>query len=359
MFSALRGVIAGLLMLLGCLAALPAWAGPYEVAGVFVRETADNAVAAKERAIAEGQARALQIVLQRITHSSDHARLPQVPPERVQDYVAFFGLDDEQTSATTYTASLNFRFEPSSVRQLLEQHGIYYVENQAPPAFVVPVFRMGGEIVFAGNNPVLQAWQSYDVHNTLTPVKLPAGDVTEHGLAPRAVIAREPDAMSTLRYVNDTQYVLIALCEAEDADARITCSLRGNAPVGEVDLEESYAGGSDPLAVAQSAAGSFLGVLEDRWKDQGGRLSFDQGGAPTGIPVQVRVAFSGLAEWQALRGRLSELPGVSGIEIVSLNARGAMLSVYYAGTGWQLSDALAATGLNLSDAGDHWVLQAN
>lgn len=338
------------------LAPAAARAGPYEVEGIAVEAHAADAVTAKQKAFTEGQARALAIVLQRLTRASDRTFLPQVPAGELGAMIVNFSVVSEQTSPTDYAATLTFRFNPSAVQTLLIDAGVPYTDHQAPPILVVPVYREGERTFFLKDNPYLDAWRSFDLVNTLTPVRLPNGNMTKQGVDLDAVLAHDNAALISLRYLYSTDSVLVGLCETDQAHSRFTCSLEGAGPAGPVALKESFAGGSDPVAVAQAAVGSFLAQIEEQWK---GQITTGPGGLSgviEGVPVRVRVTFDGLQQWQALRARLARLPGVSEIEIEALNARGALLSLHYAGTGEELADVLARDGMLLANAGDHWVL---
>ena len=333
-----------------------AQAGPYEVEGIAVQAHAADAVTAKEAAVADGQARALAIVLQRLTRASDREFLPQVPADELGTMIVNFSVVKEQTSATDYAATLTFRFNPAAVQTLLVGAGVPYTERQAPPILVVPIYREGERYFFIDDNPNLEAWRTFDLVNTMTPVRLPKGNIADQGVDPDAVLARDIGALTALRYLYGTDSVLVGLCETDAANSRFTCSLDGAGPAGPVALTESFAGGSDPVAVAQAAVGSFLAQIEEQWKIQTMTGPGGLSGVIEGVPVRVRVSFDGLQQWQALRARLAALPGVSEIEIEALNARGALLSLYFAGTGEQLADMLARDGMVLANAGDHWVL---
>lgn len=354
--GARRGLAAGLALAWAMLSPSAAGAGPYEVEGIAVEARAADAVTAKRAAFADGQARALSTVLRRLTLASDRARLPQPSPDNLDAMISSFSIGSEQTSATSYSASLTLRFEPDAVRALLASAGVPYTDRQAAPILVVPLYREGERDFFMADNPHREAWRSFDLANTLTPILLPEGNVADQGVDPDAVLARETGALAGLRYLYGTDGVLVGLCETDAAHSRFTCSLDGNGPAGPLALEASFAGGSDPLAVAQAAVGSFLAEIEEQWKtasltQPGGFI-----GAGTAAPIRLQVAFDGLRQWRALRDRLAGLPGVGRINIESLNARGAFISLYYVGSGEELADSLAYAGMVLANAGDHWVL---
>lgn len=334
-------------------------AGPYDVEGLSVEATAEDAVTAKAKAVAEGQARALEIVLQRLTRSEDHPRLPKVEPQRIEQLVANFSVLGEETGPTRYAASLRFRFEPAAIQNFLTGRSIPFTDTQAAQALVVPIFRQGGNYVFTGDNPYLQAWRAYDLENTLTPILLPGDDASGHGIEAADILAQDIDAMSALRYLYRVENVLVGLCGEDAGQGAFTCTLEGDGPLGPLNLQQSFAAGSDPLAAAQAAVGTFLASIEEQWKDRNAAQHGTQAGIREGVPLPVRVSFASLGEWQALRARLSRVPGIGDIEIQALNARGALLSIYYSGLAEDLAAALASEGMVLSNAGDYWLLQPN
>lgn len=330
----------------------PAIAGPYDVKGVAAQADAADAVKAKAKAMAEAQARALDIVLKRITLAQDHARLPLVEKAQVDALVGGLSVDQEQTSSTRYVAKLSFSFDRDGVQQLLRNANVPFSDAQAPIVLVVPVLKNADGVTLAPGNPVAQAWRAFDLTNTLTPVRLPQDNVAEQGISAEGVLAGDPDAMSALRYLHQVEQVLINVCESGQGD-QVVCTLKGSGPMGDIDLQERFAGG-DVMAAAQGAAGAFLAQLEERWK---ARSASVLSGNRDGTPVQMLVGFSGLAEWQQIRARLSKVPGVTDIEINALNARGALLTVYYAGASEDLGFALANANMELLQDGPRWQLR--
>lgn len=330
-------------------------ASPYDVAGVVVAADADNAVEAKARAIAQGQEAALGIVLQRLTRAADQERLPQTTEGEIDTLVANFTVQQEQTTATHYGATLTFAFDPQAVRALLARGGLAFTDTQAAPSLMVALFRQDGVLLEDDKNANAQAWRAYDLDNTLTPLKLPDRSLSEQGIDPEALLAGDADAQSALRFYHGVDAVLVSLCEAGGPGGQLTCTLQGNGPVGPVSLSESFAGDSDPLAAAQAAAGSFLARFEEQWKER--NAIHHLSGARTGAPVPVVVSFSGLAEWQALRARLAGVPGMTDIDIKALNARGALLDLYYNGPAEDLALMVAQQGMQLTKEGERWVLR--
>ena len=126
--------------LLALLAAIPASIsvaeakGPtiYTVAKVAVAADADDAVAAKEKALAQAQQIALRALLSRMTPWNAHAKLPVLSNDMVERMVEGFAVRRESNSSTRYIATLDFSFEPNAVRDILNRFALPYTDQQAP-----------------------------------------------------------------------------------------------------------------------------------------------------------------------------------------------------------------------------------
>lgn len=323
-------------------------AGVYDVSGAEAKAQAADAVIAKEKAIAEARTNALRSILERITRSSDHARLPQITAELADQLVSGLSVEREVTSPTSYDARLTLRFDPSGIQQLLTQAGIRFSDRQAPATLIVPIYKDGDSLAIAEQNPVMQGWRALDLAGGLTPVKLPTGNIAEQGVDLGAVVAGTPDAVSALRHLYEVDFVLVNTCEASDTAQALTCTLDGEGPGGLVQFSEQFAGAGDPDAAAQSQARQMLAKLEDSYKEGApNQLS----GNRDGLAVDVYAPFSSVGEWQTLRSRLTTLPGIGDIEVLSLNARGAFLTLYYAGTMEDLVGAMTVADIEIFDSG--------
>jgi hypothetical protein len=99
-------------------------------------------------------------------------------------------------------------------------------------------------------------------------------------------------------------------------------------------------------------------VIEGRWKMT--RLA-SQGAlaGPADLQtVPLTAQFSGLKAWQEMRARLAKVPGLQGMDIKALNARGANLTVDFPGGAERLSQAAQTQGLALEQRGQQWILVA-
>src|SRR5262249_19417166 len=127
---------------------------------------------------------------------------------------------------------------------------------------------------------------------------------------------------------------------------------------------------ADPGYAGELAAVVSLGILEGRWKAVKFSTGFSTSPGPAPGAVREGVAFPaagdgamliaiefrGMGEWQDISRKLAATPGVEELEVAGLSARGARVTLRYAGGAERLVDALARQGLALRHADGGWVL---
>ena len=174
----------------------------FEIRGVAVDVTAQTADAARTQALRDGQLRAFDQVLRRLTVSDDHALLPRLSAEDISLYVRDFEVASEKTSAVRYIANLNVRFSETAVRDLLNELGITFAETPSKPVLLVPVFQSGGAMLLWDDpNPWRDAWNANQPVPGMVPMVLPLGDLTDVG-AIGAVQAVEGDRQQLVALAN-------------------------------------------------------------------------------------------------------------------------------------------------------------
>jgi len=328
----------------------------YTVGNYPVDAQAKNAVAAKKKALADGQEAAFHSLLKRVVPVTDYARLKRLSSLRSTDFFEGVSVRSERNSSTRYIASLDFSFRPDSVRAVLQQEGIPFVEEQAREIIVVPVVRntQGAVEKGAAARAWVGTWRSLDLEHTLTPMDLQ-----------RLKPAIHPDSLKML--VDGTggerilageygrPYVVVAIAELDAATRRLNVTLVGIDAVGPINLKRSYRIFDDDTGYAMELAAVVgQGVLEGRWK----AFKTGTGATAYGEQVAVEARYASLAEWRDMRQRLLELQGVNDLRINSESAQGAGLKLRFPGGGTALAAAVRSRGLSLQAAGASWVLQS-
>ena len=113
----------------------------------------------------------------------------------------------------------------------------------------------------------------------------------------------------------------------------------------------------------RTAAQLAFDTLQERWKLT--RDSFVQSTEPGAAPaagtgymtgevssIMITAQFSGLKEWQAIRTRLQNLPGVQNWDLRSVNPRSAIISFDFPGGAGRLTAMAAAQGLAVENGTD-------
>ena len=148
----------------------------FTVGNYPVDAEAANAVAAKKQALADGQQAAFGSLLKRLVPVTYYDRLKRLSGLKASGFLEGVSVRSERNSSTRYIASLDFSFRADSVRSVLQQEGIPFIEDQAREIVVVPVVRNADGTIETGaaSRAWTAAWKSLDQEHTLTPFSLQA-----------------------------------------------------------------------------------------------------------------------------------------------------------------------------------------
>ena len=407
--GAKRGLALGRIGALASLAAVLAAGGPggtraatkedraFTVGNYPVEARAADAVAAKERAIADAQQAAFRSLLKRIVPVTSYKRLEKLRTVNAAELIEGLAVRSERNSATEYIATYDFTFQAEAVRRILDREGIPFLDRQAPQVTLVPVYRApaepGSPEIYSdarGSDAWLYAWKGLDVTNSLTPVNLQALKKSVHADTIRAIVEGDAGAVRTMAGEYGSDALLIAYFEPDLGQKRVRVVLAGRDAVAPFVLHRTYRlDGPDLAYTAELAAVLALGVLEGRWKAINVRGSGGGDGAVRSAPVSIRpapgpdgaaatgpaatagsaalepdadglmriaVEFRNIGEWQQISRQLSSTPDVSDIDVLGLSGRSARITLRYGGHPQELALALAQQGLILRTGGGGWML---
>lgn len=328
---------------------------------VAVDATAETAAAARDVALAEGQQRALEAVLRRITLRADQERLPKLAPGDVAALTGGLQVEDEKTSATRYLAKLTVNFKKDGVRELLRGYGIPFTETRAKPTLVLPVFeRAGALLMFDDENPWLDAWAALGPRDdALLPLTLPLGDLADlAAIGPAQAVAGDEARLSAIGQRYDVENVMVAhgkltLDVAAGGRPRIDVDLRRYGPAGSGVVVESFAAEPEQQLdeLLALAARRIAQRLEEEWKRET-LLRFD-----TELVLSARLAIGALDDWVGMRDRLRRNAMISRVELTAISRRDAQVVLYYLGQPSQLAVSLAQDDVELVDRDGFWELR--
>ncbi len=334
-----------------------AHADVWTVSGVRVDVTAKSSAKAKLTAIGQAQVIAFGKLVDRLVPVSSAAPLKALGPDTVGPLLAGLSIEEERAAPKRYMAKLSIRFLANKTRKLFGDYGVQYAETQSEPVLVIPVWMAEeGADIWSGENPWHNAWADLDLNNALIPILLPLGDITDsNALTASEALAYDQDKLETLRIRYGASSVLVAGAEPK-GDTKVRAVMQGSSPVGRVGFDRVYED-ADLASAALLAANRFQLVMQEKWKSENLVSYTPNQPIASSNMITMAVPYQNAAEWNVLRFRIQTTEGVGRIDINSLSASGAVISIAFGGTLDDLIAAFYLSGFDLSVVAGAWVLQ--
>lgn len=322
-----------------CASALSAFAAdPYTVAGVHVDANAANALEAQTLAISEGQERAANLLIERMSLESQRNEKDflGVSAQDGAKMIRALEISNEKRSASRYLGDITVAFNPDAVAQYMRVHGLTLISTQSRKRLVIPV--LDGNTLWDENEWVT-AWQGGQFANALTPLSA----IGPHeGLA--ALIPDRTGANISVRNLRaigqlfGVEQILIAT--AAPNYQGYTVSLR------DIALDSNTSRSFDPIRAytAQEAVEEVVATLENDWKTSAVSTVSSES-----VVMPVSVLYRSQLEWQQLQDVINGSAQIRSASLDAISKRGAMMSLTYGGDIEQLRNELAFKGVSLID----------
>lgn len=322
----------------------------YTVSGVPVDATGASATEARDIALAEGRVAAAQEMLRRLTLYGDWPMLPEIDGPTAESMVSGVGVANERSSATRYLADMTVRFQPQAVRSFLRQTGVRFTDNQAATSLLLPVLDTPGvRVLFDEPNPWRAAWEQLDLSNSLVPLVLPLGDLSDlSALSATEALSADWAAVETLAARYGADQVMVAHARRGEG-AGLDVTLTRITPSGSEAIERSFGGATLEEAVAEGATG-IRNALIAAWKTDNA-VAF---GLEQTLPASVE--FASLSEWLAIRQRLAATSIVQGVDVVAVSPTGAQIEMRVAGPAETVAASVGQRQLRLVQEDGYWAL---
>lgn len=296
-FRSFRPVAASVLAVMALVALLanPANAqtgGIYTAPPVPIEATSDSVTKAKQAAIDAGQPKALRALLESLTKTADHGRLPQVTAAQADQMVVDFSLANERTAPNKYMANLTVRFNAAQVDQILSGLSVGHARPRTEPVLVLPVYMPAKDspsaMLWEDTNPWAKAWgKSVGLKGGLVPIVLALGDIEDVSLLNASIAAQSvsgaanalPAALQ-IALRNGAPDVLIVLAQGTPQTG-LTITTQGGGVFRTLKpITLPSRGDAFEQAVAQVRA-----ALDDSWKTQGLPESPVSGSPLSNVPL--------------------------------------------------------------------------
>ncbi len=369
------GAVAIAVMLVAAVAAHAA-AGPrnlFEVRNIKVDVVAATANQAREQALADGELRAFQTLLDRLTLPSDQATTRRFAATEIASATKDFWVSEEKVSTVRYIATLNYEFRGERVRELAAAKGISLVTVVAQPVMVVPTIDApGGARLWPPGNPWWDAFASLDADG-LVPLVMPTGDAEDAALIDAkgalavdelrlAALARRHDVLDILVAIARPQAGMMAAGTSEDAasDAaagpgQLTVEAKRKltfGPVSETIETFRSAPGESVRELWKRAASATLHSVENAWKETNRGDGTGSNGA-----IAVDLPLRDMKTWLLVEKSLHRLPGVRRVDPVLFSLGRVRVNLFYSGTTEQVATALERAGFSVTPAGEFWIVR--
>jgi hypothetical protein len=362
-------LVGGVLLLLAVLMRMgPSLAQDGFSATVRVDATADTAAAARELARIDGQRRALVLVIDQLSGTTDNSKLTKLDDKSITDMVESFEVANERMSAVHYLADYTFHFRPSKVRRLVHIADSGQTEANSKPAvaeasskplIVLPVFKDSARsILWDDPNAWREAWGQRSVDTGPIRMTVPLGDASDLATidAGRAEAGRS-DALTAIAQRNGGDEAIVALATARrEGDKLVGLDLSTKryrfgrlADTHERTLDANP--GENPDDLLKRAADMIAGEIASGLKKSPGSRPDQQ------ASLAANVLIGSIDDWVRVRDRLISVPAVRKVDLLSLNRHEAKIQIKYVGGSDQLKSSLAAVDLGLDGTDPVWRLQ--
>jgi hypothetical protein len=342
-------------------------------ATVKVDATADSVGAARELARIDGQRRALGLVVDRLSGSSDNPKLAKLDDKAITDMVESFEVANERMSPVRYIADYTFHFRSSKLRRLVrvaetppaegggrsaspEGGGKSAVaETSGKPVVVLPVYKDStGTALWDDPNPWREAWAQRSGDAGAVRVTVPLGDASDLAAidAGRAESGRS-DALAAIAQRNGGDDAIVALATARrqgDKLAGLDLSVKwyrsGRLSDTQANSVDALPGESEGDLLRRAADAVAAGIAGGARKNPG-----QQAILAASVPI------SSLSDWVMVRDRLASAAAVRRVDLLSLSRQEAKIQIRYVGSAEQLKSSLAEVDLGLGGTDPMWQLQ--
>ncbi len=349
------------------------WAGPVLSAGiietsVFAVQAVDvdvtdvDATTAKNKALIEVQMKAFLQLAERLGNDGLVEAVSKYTEKQVLPYLKSLSIEQESVSPGRYQGKFTVRFLPNRIRSLYSNFGVKVAGEQGPVFLVLPIWTQDGGQTLWGDTPWRRAFARLNAEQAAVPLLVPLGDAEDRTLiSVTDAINGDKVKLEAIRRRYDAAVVVVAY--AELAEGGVKAKMTGSSPLGKLNFDKVYiadSGVTDDSAAL--AAERFHSVMVEKFRSGATREAEAQTAQKAVAEktkrkvLSVSVPFGGPSQWNGLRSRILSTPGVVGLDVASLGADGAVVSLAFTGTVEEMQSSLQATGLQLGRVAGVWVV---
>lgn len=331
----------------------------FTVEDVKVDVTAENAIAAREKAFDEAQVKAFETLAQRMLPENELATFQAPPASTISTMIQDFELLNEKLSSVRYIGTYTFRFKDTAIRQHFGNSQTSYSDVSSASLLVLPFLQNGNQMtLWSPYNTWMQAWKNTPKLSGVVPLEVPVGDLGDvQNISDDEALSYNPNQLATLleRYDANEAVIAIAipdqaLASIEDADDTAQGTLmveiyrtdRGRPEmVQQVNMTASGTQSKEQLYAA--AVYRVHNALQKDWKERTRIMSGRESNLAVTVPI------TSISDWVNIQSDLKRVTGIKDISLQSLTARRAVVNLLFQGDSRRLILSLQQAGMTLEE----------
>lgn len=301
----------------------------FSASGIQVDVTADNAALAREQALSDGQKRALMVVMERITPAYVVEQLSELVPDDIINMVQDMSVLNEKTSSVRYMATLEVRFNPDSVRELLRQNGLPYVRTSGKPLLILPVYKKSASsspVLWSEDNAWLRAWVNRKTESYMVPLMVPIGDQSDDAVLDVSKVKKgDLASASALAGRYDAEGILVVEMVRKGASFSVKGAAMDETTASEIpNFSFTVPMTKNTARTLALAVRKVVEHLEGVWKREQ-MVQFNNAAS-----IVVMVPVSDLKQWELIQSRLTRIPLISSYKLQAARAGVLQLTIFFA-----------------------------
>jgi hypothetical protein len=325
----------------------------FTVSAVKVDVTAENAVAAREKAFAQAQSVAFMALAVKLLGDVDVATYKAPDPSVISLMIKDFEITDERLSAVRYIGTYTFRFDGDAVRNHFKMRGVHYTDVESKPVLILPFYQWGSRtILWQDDNPWLQAWSNQqEPSGQLVPVVVPLGDIRDVGdIGDNESLTYHRAGLQSMldRYGAGEAIILLATPGPDAGGVPSTLDVLmyrtdRSGPEYVRTLKIQPDAGSSAADLYEKAEKEVRAAIQKDWKTQ-----TVVNPVVDNREMTVMVHYSTMQQWVETRQAMRRVPGISDMRVKSVTSREAKVELQFSGDETRLRLALEQADMVLS-----------
>jgi hypothetical protein len=300
----------------------------YVVENIKTDVTADNAVKAREQALAKARKKAFNVLSERVLDDAAQNKVKDIDDITISSLINNLEITNEKLSSVRYIASVNVTFNKDAINSYFYNTGESYTTAVKRPFLVLPWYLRGRMAsLWQDNNPWSISWQTV-AHSgqNITPFMLPMGDIMDiRDYSVNSPYIYQGEQLENLKARYDVDEVILAI--AEEQQGQLVIQLYETS-MGTPSLLHSFAAqrSAHDNTVYRRGVEQALAFLNSNWKAQTAISSQQPAQA-----INVIARYSGLNGWITLRDLLKDVHGIESTDIKSVSPQKADITINYRG----------------------------